>query len=288
MNKLSLSFCDYPVDVYCLHQNDYRHLLFYYRSHLRLSDEAKLRVLLLADNDDGFIAAMSCPEQVKSVLYDSGQGWTEYETFSRQASKLTLIPPLGHRAFSQQYQAIHGAACELPDQSALVIRGESMAGKSLILLHLISCFSLPFISDDIILLNTKGHIFPFFRPIGVREHSLDYFPQIAAKVKQYSQPITTASGTTYMLPAHYIAPLSTAQVMCVGLEIWVERGEKFKCKAIDINDHSPDGYRPKQIVKLSFDPVKHFDQMCITLEQLLMTYFPLNLKHTAKGSHDGI
>lgn len=100
--------------------------------------------------------------------------YTSSESYERME---TPIPPFNSEVFKTKFQTIHGAAVETKKGAGLVISGESMVGKTTLLLSLLED-GFRFITDDIVVIERKGNqqvLHPFSRPLGIRENTARLF-----------------------------------------------------------------------------------------------------------------
>lgn len=154
----------------------------------------------------------------------SGPDGRATDRWSLDASADTVLPPLNELA-KRGWVAVHASALVPPGQDrALVILGDSTAGKSTLTLELLRR-GWGFLSDDTTILDSRLNILPFTRPIGVRENTAQAFPWLADALRD-APAFTTPTGVTRMVRAAaigHVAP-SAPWYWTVTLQRAVERG----------------------------------------------------------------
>lgn len=130
------------------------------------------------------------------------------ESWGLDPSADTVLPPLNVLA-KRGWVAMHASALVPRGQKrALVIVGDSTAGKSTLALELLHR-GWGFLSDDTTILNSTRNIVPFTRPIGVRENTAQAFPWLADALRE-APAFATPTGTTRMVRAAAIGRVASA------------------------------------------------------------------------------
>jgi|AKZA01.1.fsa_nt_gi hypothetical protein len=89
----------------------------------------------------------------------------------------TFLPPLQLSPFANKYFVLHGCAMRYKSKT-IAFLAPSMAGKTSLLLYLISK-GFKAISDDLLFIDfTKQKVLPYKKPVGVRETGLDIIPKL--------------------------------------------------------------------------------------------------------------
>lgn len=145
----------------------------------------------------------------RPVTYQcSGSDRRDAEWRDMEPSADTVLPPLGALA-QRGWAALHASALVPPAQNrALVIVGDSTAGKSTLALELLHR-GWGFLSDDTTILDSARNIVPFTRPIGVRERTAQSFPWLADVLRK-APAFTTPTGITRMVRAAAFADIAAA------------------------------------------------------------------------------
>ena len=108
-------------------------------------------------------------------LAAEGENATFHSFFPSQNLNPTFLPPFIFEPLRSNVKTYHASALcppTRPDQ-ALVIYGDSKSGKSTLLLMLLKK-NWWFVTDDTVVAGYDGRIFPYPRPIGIREKSPFY------------------------------------------------------------------------------------------------------------------
>lgn len=228
-------FCFYGVRtrVVVPSAKDADHLLYYYGDHPRAPGPANLTITLRSSNGAPFFTSLRDAHVEKQIWTDTGHGPTLYESFTLGATRRTPLPPVGFAGVGPDLYMYHGAAL-LTAQGAAIIRGDSGTGKSALLLALLAETGAAFVSDDILVIDPRGQIWPIYRPVGVRDIILDRLAPRQRAAALDARPISTVTGTTYMVRPAALTALAPMQGHPVTLDIRLSRSPGFTCSARQI------------------------------------------------------
>lgn len=231
---------------------DIGHLAYYLRDHLAEPVRADVHIRLATEDGSSFIGAIGTPVAKRTWWRTPGRPWTLYEEFRHQARRPSLVPPFGIGPLRDSVRIRHGGAVAAPAgyPGALAITGDSGAGKSVAVLHLLR-EGWQFISDDVLVLDRdEPSVHYYGRPIGVRERSLPLLPWISQEELARAPRIRTLLGDTYMVRPERLGrcvAASTAAVLRWRLKL--TRSGTFAFRR--------DGAR----AEVSWDPHQHLPQL---------------------------
>jgi hypothetical protein len=167
--------------------------------------------------------------QRKIEIKNSDGPWELYEEFSRSTKRPMPIPPFTLPPLNQLTRNYHASAASHPHDplSALVIRGPSKTGKSILLLELLRA-GWYYISDDTLVTADGGaSLLRYTRPVGIREKAVELLPWINSSMLKRKIAFNTDTGkTTVVHPGEFYfrrAPLTTRAVW----EVLLEFSEEF-------------------------------------------------------------
>lgn len=130
----------------------------------------------------------------------TGEKWRYYTSSECDERVETPIPPFNLDVFKNKFHTIHGAALETKKGAGLVISGESMAGKTTLLLSLLEN-GFSFITDDIVVIERNGDrqlLHPFSRPLGIRENTARLFEN-CIPLRRNHESFETPNGRIFPL-----------------------------------------------------------------------------------------
>ncbi|NOR61596.1 MAG: hypothetical protein GQ535_03760 [Rhodobacteraceae bacterium] len=249
MLSLDFNFYGARTRVVCQMPCDMDHLRYYYGDHQAAESKPHLTIYLQTDPECSFFDHMRNENVEKRISVDTGKGPVLYEAFHLGAKRPTPLPPIGFTGIGPDLFLYHGAALLLPDRGAVLIRGDSGVGKTMLLLSLFAQTQSHFVSDDMLVMDPAGQIWPIFRPVGIRRVILD---QIAPKQRDaalQAKAIDTASGTTYMVRPARLAPLAKMHGHSVVLDIKLAKSSEFQCRSTTFSHH--------ERLDISYDPQVH-------------------------------
>jgi hypothetical protein len=198
-------FRDVTVEFLCQDPGDAAHLRYYLSDHLepqgaRLRPEVSVR--LETDGGGSFTAALGTATTKRVWWRTPAAPWRLYEEWGTRARLPSPVPPFGLAPLRDLVRTRHGAALAAPDGSArtLAVTGSSGSGKSVVLVHLLR-LGWRFVSDDLLVTDrrTKGRLYYYGRPVGVRERSLPLLPWLDAALLADAPRVPTRWGDTWMV-----------------------------------------------------------------------------------------
>ena len=199
---LTVQFFGVTAQITVPTAGDIAHLRYYLRDHLTtVSRSADVHIRLATEDGSSFVCAIGGQLAKRMWWRLPGQPWTLYEEFRRQAHRPSLVPPFGIRPLRDSVRVRHGGAVAAPAgyPGALAVTGDSGAGKSVAVLHLLR-EGWRFISDDLLVLDRRERYVHYYgRPIGVRECSLPLLSWIRREELASAPCIATQLGSTYMV-----------------------------------------------------------------------------------------
>ncbi|OJF12985.1 hypothetical protein [Couchioplanes caeruleus] len=234
---MSVDFFGTRVDYVCRDDRTHSMLEYYLRPHVRTPTweaQCRLQVALLNSGGCSFQRALTYAGLEKRIYANEGDGWRLYDRFFAKSSRPTPLPPLSFPGFRGGYRSLHAAAACSPgtEAKAVMIRGESGAGKSSLLLALL-VRGWGFLSDDVcVVRRADSRIVPYGRPIGVRAPAramLERFWKdglMAADKEAIS--VSTRSGRTSMLRSENLGFMAGAKPVPLALEVMLTRGTRFE------------------------------------------------------------
>ncbi|MEP3638035.1 MAG: hypothetical protein ABJN14_12325 [Paracoccaceae bacterium] len=209
-------------------EEEVQHLLHYYSDHSPKPGPVDLTIQFDTDLGVPFFAAIRDAEVEKQIWLDTGAGLELYEAFNLGATRRTPLPPIGFAGIGPELYIYHGAALLLGG-GAMIVRGGSGTGKSALLLALLAQTEAAFISDDMLVMDPLGQIWPIYRPVGVRSVILDRLDRHQREVAMSALPISTVSGITYMVRPADLTALAPMQGHPVTLDVKLTRASGFAC-----------------------------------------------------------
>lgn len=157
---LNLEFWGVLVSVSCESAATAEHLRYYFRDYA-------VDAGVPADLDIIFTGpGLPFSSETQSYVRYAGEtAWREIDE-----AEPTVLPPLGHPRLRQAFRTVHASAAVPPHnhKKALLLTGISTAGKSTLLLELLQR-GWGFVADDTVLVSENHTLYPFTRPIGVRQ-----------------------------------------------------------------------------------------------------------------------
>ena len=191
------------VEFRCPDPADTAHLRYYLSDHL-LTDGSPAELAVRLETADGgsFTRALGTAT-TKRVWWRTPTGpWRLYEQWDTHARLPSPVPPFGLPPLRDRLRLRHGAALAAPDGSArtLAVTGDSGAGKSVILVHLLHQ-GWAFVSDDLLVMDRQdpGRLYYYGRPVGVRESNLRLLPWLDTTLLADAPCLPTRWGRTWMV-----------------------------------------------------------------------------------------
>jgi hypothetical protein len=163
---LSFDFWGTRIDARTHHPQDAAHLAYYFADHLCNAEPPAPVAIEFIGDDAAFVE--SAPH-LRSVLRRRSptSAWDPLDQGGP-----TPIPPFTEPPLSDRFKTIHASCAALPidGERAIVISGESTAGKSAVLLGLLER-GWHFLSDDTCVVDADSMVWPYGRPIGIRQQT---------------------------------------------------------------------------------------------------------------------
>ncbi|MBM7439368.1 hypothetical protein [Streptomyces sp. HB132] len=247
-------FRDVTVEFRCPDPADVAHLRYYLSDHLVDHDSpAGLVVRLETESGGSFTEALGTAA-VKRVRWRTTTGpWRLYEEWGEHARRPSPVPPFGLPPLRDLVHLRHGAAVAAPDGSAraLAITGDSGAGKSLVLLHLLR-LGWVFVSDDLLVTDRrhKARLYSYGRPVGIRERSLPLLPWLDAGLLDDAPVLPTRWGRTWMVRPQRLGRCAPPdQPLRLAWRLHLTRGARF-----DVRADGPTSW-------VTWDPQEHLEEL---------------------------
>ncbi|MFI8200428.1 hypothetical protein ACIF6K_28570 [Streptomyces sp. NPDC085942] len=247
-------FRDVTVEFRCPGPADTAHLRYYLSDHLvPEGSPAELAVRMETEDGGSFTAALGTAA-TKRVWWRTPAGpWRLYEEWGTRARLPSPVPPFGLPPLRDLVRIRHGAALAAPDGSAraLAVTGDSGAGKSVVLLHLLRQ-SWEFVSDDLLVTDRqdKGRLYYYGRPVGIRERSLPLLPWLDAALLADAPRLPTRWGRTWMVRPQRLGRCAPAdQPLRLAWRLHLTRGARFEART--------DG----PTSRVTWDPQLHLEEL---------------------------
>ncbi|GAA2734805.1 hypothetical protein [Streptomyces nogalater] len=256
-------FLGTTVDFHCAHPRDADHLRYYLDDHLlpeRARDDTQVSVRLEADGDGCLTAALGTATPKRVWWRAPGGPWLLYEEWGVQARLPSPVPPFGLPPLRDRVRLRHGAALAAPDGEgrALAVTGASGTGKSVVVLHLLRQ-GWRFVSDDLLVLDrrTRGRLYYYGRPVGVRARSLPLLPWLDASLLAGAPCVPTRWGGTWMVRPQRLGRCAPSdQPYRLSWRLDLARGDRFTARA--------DG----PTTRVAWDPYRHLASLLEACERL--------------------
>lgn len=221
--------------VYCENLLEISHLRNYYRDYLCDDEAADISVSLTAGGL-GFMSCLLREDITKTISVRFGSAeWIVYEQFSRQARRITPIPPFGLSPLADRLRLLHASAATLRSGTSkltLVVFGDSGAGKSSILMTLLGEGWL-FVCDDMLVVDLEQRVLPFTRPIGIREGLLLSLPSLwQERVRSSGTLVQGGRQPTYMIHPRDLGVEIDSEPASNVVTIQLNRGDQFSLRRV--------------------------------------------------------
>lgn len=260
MHSIDLDFFGARTRVFCQAQQDVDHLKYYYGDHSAAFVRPDISISFQTDAELSFFEHIRNEAVEKQLFVDTGEGAKLYEAFHLRAQRPTPLPPISFACGAPGLSLHHGASLLLPGKGAILIRGSSGAGKSVLLLSLLSRLKSHFVSDDMLVMDREGRIWPIFRPVGIRACALGMVSEEQTDLAHQALSISTASGTTHMVRPALLAPLADMRSHQVVLDVLLSYAADFKFSLTASSTHTS--------IRVGYDPAIHLRSLtdCIVAE----------------------
>lgn len=193
---LHANFWGTHVAMLVEHGADEKRLRYYFQDYLVDDHHDVDWEVLLRSTEGAFIGGDS--DQSSTVwVRRPGQAWALYDGGRHGLRHATAIPPFSLPPLSGQVRTLHASAASPPwsPDHALVLHGQSTAGKSSLLLALLQR-GWSFITDDTAVIDSDSMLLRYFRPIGIRERLFTANPWLANHV-DHAPTFDTPTGVTH-------------------------------------------------------------------------------------------
>ncbi|MFE4451365.1 hypothetical protein [Streptomyces sp. NPDC056796] len=247
-------FLDVTVEFRCPDPVDAAHLRYYLSDHLVAEGSPAGLVVRLETEDGGAFTQALGTAAVKRVRWRTAAGpWRLYEEWGARARLPSPVPPFGLPPLCDLVLIRHGAAVAAPDGTAraLAVTGDSGAGKSLVLLHLLR-LGWVFVSDDLLVTDRRhrGRLYCYGRPVGVRERSLPLLPWLDAAVLDEAPVLPTRWGRTWMVRPQRLGRCAPPdRPLRLAWRLHLTRGTRFEVRT--------DG----PTSRVTWDPRAHLEEL---------------------------
>lgn len=250
---LPLSFWGTKVDVQVQTLLDAQHMRYYFQDYLLPSEgrtPSAIKVELVAPN--GPYVAAEPGERALRVKTAKSNDWVLVGE-----NDPSPIPPFTYDGLRTRFRTFHGSCIAPPHRPdrGLVIHGQSTAGKSTLLLHLLDR-GWTFVADDTCVVASDGGIVPYTRPIGVRDVASKSIP-LVEKARGKGISFATRTGTTRAI---HVRDLSLSPSK--GPVLWTWTAELVRSPHFTVDQVSPQSWR------VSLDVDAHAISAVTALEDL--------------------
>lgn len=247
-------FQDVTVEFRCPDPADVDHLRYYLSDHLvPEGSPAELTIRLEVAGGGSFTAALGTGTAKRVRWRDPGGPWRLYEEWGTRARLPSPVPPFGLPPLRDRVRLRHGAALAAPDGSAraLAVTGDSGAGKSVVLVHLLRQ-GWQFVSDDLLVTDRReeGRLYYYGRPVGIRERSLPLLPWLDAALLADAPQLPTRWGRTWMVRPQRLGRCAPAdRPLRLAWRLHLTRGARFAARTTGVTSH------------VTWDPRLHLEQL---------------------------
>lgn len=179
MKNILLNYFGYNVQVISKSKKIISRIEYIFRYFLNISENQTPDITFFVNknNKNENIELVSSNEKFTiQFTYDG-------KTINSWLYKDTFLPPMRVLPFKNKFLVLHGCAAR-KDNKTYVFLAPSMSGKTSLLFYLIYN-GFKAISDDLLFIDVEtGLLFPYKKPVGIRENALNIIPNLDKLLKQ--------------------------------------------------------------------------------------------------------
>ena len=140
-----------------------------------------------------FVNSLMMPNGSVEIFYK----YTGSNEKKKWQFKDTILPPVQIEPLKGKFLVLHGCGIVNDRNEAIVFPAPSLAGKTSLMVYMVSK-GYKCISDDLLFIDTKTlKVYPYPKPVGIRERGLDLIPELEKIVEPYIDKTITFIEPNY-------------------------------------------------------------------------------------------